>query len=78
MNPEYDQIGVWSELKLDVIRKYAVAYSTILNKGRLYHVYIDAFAGPGVHLSRASGDWVPGSTLNALSVQPPFKEFHFH
>ncbi len=27
----YDEIGYWSEVKLDVIRKYATAYSTIMN-----------------------------------------------
>jgi hypothetical protein len=46
----FDQIGNWSEINLEIIRKYAAAYSTILSKQRgLHHVYIDAFAGPGVH-----------------------------
>jgi hypothetical protein len=27
---KFDEIGYWSELKLDIIRDYAVAYSTIL------------------------------------------------
>jgi hypothetical protein len=43
-----DEVGYWSELKLEIIRKYAVAYSTILTaqSRRLEHHYIDAFAGP--------------------------------
>jgi three-Cys-motif partner protein len=77
MKQDYDQIGIWSEVKLDIVREYAVAYSTILSKQRLRHIYVDAFAGPGVHLSRNTGEWVAGSPLNALAVQPPFKEFHF-
>jgi hypothetical protein len=77
MKPDYDQIGVWSEVKLDIVREYAVAQSTILAKQRLSRFYVDAFAGPGVHLSRNTGEWVAGSPLNALAVQPPFKEFHF-
>lgn len=77
MKPRYDEIGVWSELKLDIVRDYAVEYSKILAKQRLKHIYIDAFAGPGVHLSRHTGEWVLGSPLNALAIQPPFKEFHF-
>ena len=55
---EFDKIGPWSEVKLDIVREYAQAYSQILsaqNKPRLYHVYIDAFAGAGVHLSRSTG-----------------------
>jgi len=77
--PKFDEIGYWSELKLEIIRDYAAAYSKILaaqNNPRLYHVYIDAFAGAGVHVSRATGDFVPGSPLNALLVRPPFRE-HF-
>lgn len=78
MPKEYDQIGIWSELKLSIIRDYATAYSRILSKqAGLRHLYIDGFAGPGVHLSRQSGQFVPGSPLNALEIDPPFREFHF-
>ncbi len=77
VKPGFDEIGVWSEVKLEIVRAYAVEYSKILAKQRLKHIYIDAFAGPGVHLSRNTGEWVPGSPLNALAIQPPFKEFHF-
>ena len=34
--PKYDEIGYWSEVKLDIIRKYASAYSTIMNKQKEY------------------------------------------
>jgi len=41
----FDEIGYWSELKLEIIRKYARAYSTILTRQArrlpLRHVYID-------------------------------------
>lgn len=74
---EFDDIGYWSEVKLDIVRDYASAYSTILTKKNLRHVYIDAFAGAGQHLSRATGEFVPGSPLNALNVRPPFREFVF-
>lgn len=79
MSIEYDEIGYWSEVKLEIVKKYAQAYSTILaarHRPALHHVYIDAFAGGGVHLSRTSGEFVLGSPLNALSVYPPFKEYH--
>jgi len=75
-----DEIGYWSEIKLDIIREYAKAYSTILSaqqKPSFHHVYIDAFAGAGVHLSKDSGDEVPGSPQIAVNTDPPFREYHF-
>jgi three-Cys-motif partner protein len=39
-------------------------------------VYIDAFAGAGMHLTKLTKNFVPGSPLNALWVQPPFREYH--
>ena len=74
-----DEIGYWSEVKLDIIKKYAKAYSTIINAQRNIqrHLYIDGFAGAGVHISKQKKEHIPGSPLNALNVKPPFKEFHF-
>lgn len=73
-----DEIGPWSEIKLDIVRDYASAYSTILSaQPKLYHLYIDAFAGAGTHISRTTGEFVPGSPVNALWVNPPFREYHF-
>ena len=76
---DYDEIGVWSEVKLDIVREYATAYSTILSAKSFIrrHVYIDAFAGAGLHVSRETGEFVLGSPLNALNVTPPFSEYHF-
>jgi three-Cys-motif partner protein len=74
---KFDQIGYWSQLKLDIVKDYATAYSTILAKQpKIRHVYIDAFAGAGVHQLKSTGELVPGSPLNALAVVPPFKELH--
>jgi Protein of unknown function (DUF5131) len=72
---DFDEIGYWLEIKLEIIRKYAQAYSTILSKRHLEHVYVDAFAGAGIHLARSTGQFVSGSPLNALLIDPPFKEF---
>jgi len=74
----YDEIGYWSEIKLDIVRKYASAYSTIMSAQTSIrkHIYIDAFAGAGKHLSKRTGEFVPGSPLNALEVAPPFREIH--
>ena len=65
----FDEIGYWSQVKLEIVRDYAKAYSTILAKQpRLQHVYVDAFAGAGVHQLKTTGELVPGSPLNALAV----------
>ena len=74
----YDEIGYWSEVKLDIVRKYASAYSTIMSAQASIrkHIYVDAFAGAGKHLSKRTGEFVPGSPLNALKVDPPFSEIH--
>ncbi|MBI4482795.1 MAG: three-Cys-motif partner protein TcmP [Acidobacteria bacterium] len=76
---ELDELGPWSEIKLEIIREYAQAYSKILSAQTapdLVHIYIDAFAGAGVHVSRTTGRFVRGSPLNALLIGPPFREYH--
>jgi three-Cys-motif partner protein len=67
---QFDRIGYWSKIKLDIIREYAAAYSNILAAQKqppLHHVYIEGFAGGGVHLSKASNKFILGSPLNALN-----------
>jgi len=76
---KYDEIGYWSEVKLDIVREYAGVYSRILNSRQnpaLYHIYIDAFAGAGVHISKRTGSFIKGSPQNALLLDPPFREYH--
>lgn len=51
-----DEIGYWSEVKLEILSKVATAYSIILaRQPYLHHVYIDAFAGRGIHIARRTG-----------------------
>jgi three-Cys-motif partner protein len=73
----FDEIGYWSEIKLDIIKRYAQEYSRILSKREFYHVYIDAFAGSGKHYSKTTNDLVSGSPEIALNTKPPFKEYYF-
>lgn len=74
-----DEIGYWSEVKLDIVRKYAAAYSVILSRQPAIraHLYIDAFAGAGTHISKGTGQPVAGSPVNAMRIDPPFSELHF-
>lgn len=74
-----DEIGYWSEIKLDIVKEYATAYSVIMNKQSFIrgYYYIDGFAGAGIHLSKSTGDFVLGSPANALNINPSFTGYHF-
>ena len=75
---QFDEIGYWSEIKLDIVRRYATAYSKIISRQRRFrHFYVDAFSGPGVHVRKVTGEMVLGSPLNALNVEPKFKGYWF-
>ena len=77
--PKLDRVGRWSEVKLDILRDYAREYTKILSQQSSIRrfVYVDAFAGAGEHISKTTGERIPGSPLLALDVQPSFHEFHF-
>jgi three-Cys-motif partner protein len=78
-NFRFDEIGRWSELKLEIVEKYGVAYTTAFSeKGkRLQKYYIDAFSGAGIHVSKETGRPIEGSPARALRVRPPFDHFYF-
>jgi three-Cys-motif partner protein len=75
-----EAIGLWTEIKLQIIREYAAAYTTIL-KGQSWckgYAYIDAFAGFGQFVSKNDRDrLIEGSPLNALNIPNKFTEYHF-
>ena len=73
----FDVIGPWSEVKLDILREYASPYSRIVTAHGFHHLYIDAYAAGGSHISRTTGEIVLGSPLIALATEPPFREYHF-
>ncbi len=66
---EFDEIGYWSEIKLEILKEYASAYSKILAAQKnpaLEHVYIDAFAGAGMHVTKLTKNFVPGSARQPI------------
>ncbi len=71
---EPDEIGPWSEIKLEIIEKYGPAYTQAFSsKGRnLRKFYIDGFSGAGLHVSKATKKKIEGSPARALKVAPPF------
>jgi three-Cys-motif partner protein len=64
-NFRFDEIGRWSELKLEIVEKYGAAYTTAFSeRGKwLEKYYIDAFSGAGVHISKETGRQIEGSAL---------------
>lgn len=75
----FDEVGYWSEIKLEILEKYGRAYTTIMSRQTSIkgYYYIDGFAGPGVHISKTKKKQIPGSPSIALDTKPPFTEYYF-
>jgi three-Cys-motif partner protein len=73
----FDEIGYWSELKLEILQNFGAAYTTAFKKQKLKKYYIDGFCGAGVHVSKASGKSIEGSPARALKISPPFDGYYF-
>lgn len=95
MIPSLQKFGdsSWTQDKLERVRKYLVAYSTIMAKQNYAYAYIDAFAGTGYHeLCRDEAEseslfmeleqpeveaFLDGSARIALKVEPRFTRYVF-
>ena len=74
----FDEVGIWSEIKLEIIEAYAKEYATILShQNYIKAVYIDAFSGAGIHKSKTSGQDILGSPLKILSLSQKFNHYYF-
>ena len=85
--------GPWTEQKLECVRKYLHAYTTIMRRYKFHFTYIDAFAGTGYHepkhdentdqimlfnpTSEETQNFLDGSARIALQVEHPFQEYIF-
>lgn len=75
---EFDEVGSWSVLKLEIIEKYGAAYTKAFAKTpKLQKFYIDGFSGAGAHLVKGTGEQIEGSPARALKISPPFDQFYF-
>lgn len=75
---EFDEVGAWSELKLEILSAYGSAYTKAFANDRgLRKFYIDGFCGAGVHISKATKGQIEGSPARALKVRPPFDRYYF-
>jgi three-Cys-motif partner protein len=74
----FDEIGIWSELKLEIVEQYGAAYTKAFARTQnLKKYYIDGFSGAGMHVAKKTGAQVEGSPARALKVQPPFDWYCF-
>jgi len=85
--------GDWTQEKLERVRKYLVAYATIMNRQKFRYAYIDAFAGTGYRdlkldeeknialfpevFEKDSQEFLEGSARIALQVRPRFTKYIF-
>ncbi len=85
--------GGWTAEKLERVRKYLVAYATIMRNQKFRFAYIDAFAGTGYNTPRVKKEegtlsfpefadddavgFLDGSARIALKVEPRFTKYLF-
>jgi three-Cys-motif partner protein len=75
---KFDEVNIWSEIKLEIVEKYGAAYTgAFAGHPSLKKLYVDAFSGAGVHVSKSSGAQIDGSPARALKISPPFDGFFF-
>jgi three-Cys-motif partner protein len=74
-----DELGDWSQIKHEILDKYAHAYTTIVTKQPSIRkvLYFDAYAGSGYAVDRVSQQQLKGSALRAMNAAPQFHELHF-
>jgi hypothetical protein len=69
--PKVDEIGPWSKVKLDILKRYAVEYSKILSRQRnpqFFHVYIDPDRPSCLSFAQAILNSFPSSSLVQLAT----------
>jgi three-Cys-motif partner protein len=74
----FDEIGYWSQLKLEIVEQYGAAYTKVFSRTpRLKKYYIDGFSGAGKHVAKETGELIEGSPARALKIRPPFDGYWF-
>ena len=93
MNTKQQFGSKWTEEKLEKVRKYLSAYTTIMSKQPFSFAYIDAFAGTGYRtlkkqegqgelmfpefVDQDSQQFLDGSARIALQIRPKFNKYFF-
>jgi three-Cys-motif partner protein len=75
---KFDEIGYWSQLKLEIVEQYGAAYTKAFARAKnLRKYYVDGFSGAGVHIAKKSKARIEGSPTRALKITPPFDGYCF-
>lgn len=81
--------GKHTRKKLDVVAKYLAAYANVMKRQNFRLFYVDGFAGSGGSTPKGetsvaldptlfpSADFIEGSPVRALGVDPPFDRYLF-
>jgi three-Cys-motif partner protein len=73
-----DEVGPWTEVKIEIVREYAGVFQQIVKAQPFFHpIYMDGFSGAGILVSESSGGPVAGTPARIVEVVPPFAEYHF-
>ena len=77
-----DEIGPWSRKKLELLGKYLVTYTSIMNTPKVRSWctgchYIDAFAGSVTPFDKDAQQYIDGSPRVALKTAPCFDSYSF-
>ncbi len=75
---KFDEIGIWSELKLEIVEQYGAAYiKAFARSPKLKKYFIDGFSGAGMHVAKKTKLQIEGSPARALRIIPPFDGYCF-
>lgn len=78
MDEPIDEVGPWTEVKVQIVREYALLFQKVIQTQPLFKsVYMDGFAGTGLLVSEIRRDIIDGTASEIMNVQPPFHEYHF-
>jgi three-Cys-motif partner protein len=77
-NLEARIVKIWSEEKLDYLKRYIYAFTTSLKNKFPEINYIDLFCGPGKNYIKGDDRYVDGSPIIALKTLNPFDNYIFN
>jgi three-Cys-motif partner protein len=69
--------GFWTQGKLDILRRYLVAFTVAASKKSREVIYLDLFAGEPENFQRFTGHPMEGSATIALRTYPQFTRLLF-
>jgi three-Cys-motif partner protein len=74
-----DEVGPWSEVKVEIVREYAQVFLKIIagSRASFHPVYMDGFSGSGLLKSETRGATVESTPTRIVAIEPGFEEYWF-